>query len=102
MLSKDEIKTEDKLLNYVLRATRRDEVSNTTLRAIRTLSEVKQLRLDYLAYKFLPQMEYHFYKIKTEGWFTRPTKVRTLNLKLGFGKEKFLHHAVLRELREEV
>ena len=94
--------TELKLLGYLLRATRRDEVSDATGRAITKLSVQKQVRMENLAHKYLMPFDYKNYKKKTAAWFKRPTTLMSLTMKLPFGKLRCVQRQTVESLRHAI
>ena len=91
-----------KLLGYLIKAARRDEVSDATINAIKKLSRSKQIKMQEMAYKYLPPYEYDAYKTKSEQWFSRPTVVNHLTVKIPFGKIRKVQRAALTSLRDQL
>ena len=94
--------TELKLLVHLIKAVRQYEVSEATVTAIKKLSKPKQIKMQEMAYKYLPPYEYDAYVKKTERWFTRPTMVNTLSVKLPFGKFRRVQRTALESLRDQL
>ena len=92
----------DKLIEHMLKATRRDETSEATIRAIKRLRPEKQTRLVSLAYQYLPKAEFDIFRKKISKWFERPTKIRSIYLKLPFGKLRAVQRDALRSLRDSL
>ena len=94
--------TELKLMGHLIKAARRDEVSDATIVTIKKLSREKQIKMQEMAFKYLPPYEYDAYTKKAEQWFTRPTVVNYLSVKLPFGKIRRVQRAALASLRDQL
>ena len=95
----EEFGTSDKLLGYLLKASRRDEVSEATIRTIKKLSVKKQQMMEQMAHKFLPPFEFTVFKKKFDSWFERPVRIRPIVMKIPFGTKKLVARGVISRLR---
>ena len=102
LLDPDGQRPEARMPDHLLRASRRAEVSATTMRNIQRLSREKQIKLETMACKYLPPWEYDLFKRNTKGWFNSPVRVKLVVLKLGFGKLRHIQHRALEALRGEI
>ena len=102
LLLREPIRSEDKLLSYMLRATSRDEVSSTTMSTIKKLRPAKQARLEKLAHSYLTPNEYELYKKKTKTWLGKPLHVKICYLNFGFSKMRAVQREAMNAFREGV
>ena len=96
--------TGDKLLGYLLRASRRATVSEAILRSIQRLSPRKPTTLEHMAYKHCTPREFDLCKSNTKGGFARPVFLKTRFLKVGLRKLRHMRKVCwnLEGLRAEV
>lgn len=91
---------QDTLLEHLLRLTRRDEVSATTLVNIRKMSTRTQHSLFRLAFKFLSPYDYKKFVEKVRAFVDPRVRIARLTLKLPFGSRRVIQRLSLRALRE--
>ena len=56
-------------------------------------------KMEVMALKNLPPFEFGLYKTKSRSWFQRPTRIRSVHLKLPFGNLRGVQRTALAELR---